>query len=252
MTAETIRGPRMDGKMIVGFANSLVFGFYVRGQRVKGLLQKKLDELAYHRAIDVSVYAPIGGCTDGEDEGRRWGDLLPDDRALPDAELEGLRAETAQRLALDGDLRNAIDSLAAVIDAMKKAVERETVAGILSYAQACADRGEPALLSSVGIEMVTREGQRDLVDGVRLGRCLGKGPMGTTVPSHEVGGVRLVPKQNWKTSKKLEAFLHEQPDTTIEWASASQASIHKRIIRAIPLLEEHALITDMLFHEEDL
>lgn len=252
MVTKTIQQLRIDGKMIVGFANSVMFGFYVRGQRVRGVLQKKLDELAHRQAVELSVDAPISGCTDDGDEGLTWGSRLADDRAHPDEDLEAQRAELSQRTAADGELHGAIDALPAIIKAMEKSVERETLDGILAYAKHCAQEGMPALLSSVGIEMVSPEGHRDLVDGVRLGRCLGRARKKATIPSNGPGGVSIVPKQNWKTSKKLEAFLHQQPDTTVKWISANQAAIHRRIIRAIPTLEEHALVVEMLVHEEDV
>jgi len=252
MVGDMLRGPVIDGKMIVGFVNAVMFGFQVRGQRVKGLIQKKLDELAQRQAMELSNEAPIAGCADDGDEGLTWGSRLTDDRAQPDVELETLRAEAGQRSTLDSDLQGAIRSLPAVIRATANVAERETLAGILAYAQACTERGEPVVVSSVGIELVTRGDHRELVDGVRLGRCLGHGQADSDLENHAAGDVRLIPKQNWKTSKKLEAFLHQQPDTTIDWASASQATIHKRIIRAIPTLEKQGLVMDLLLHEEDV
>lgn len=252
MVTKTILRLGIDGKMIVGFANSVMFGFYVRGQRVRGLLQKKLEEIAHRRSMELSIDAPISGCTDDGDEGQTWGRRLADDRPRPDEDLEAQREEISQRTDVERVLHGAIKALPAIIEATEQGVERETLAGILAYAQTCTEEGVPALLSAVGIEMVSPDGHRALVEAVRLGRCLGQARTTTTIPGEGPGGVSIVPKQNWKTSKKLEAFLHQQLDTTIEWASVSQAAIHKRIIRAIPILEAHALVTDMLFHEEDL
>lgn len=243
--AKNIEQPRLDGKMIVGFANSVMYGFFVQGRRVRGLLQKKLDELTHRHAMELSVEAPIAAGTDEGDGGQTWGSRLAGDRAQPDEDMEAQRAAIAQGVVVDRTLRG-------VIGAMEHGVERETLVGILAYAKHCAKKRVLPLLSSVGIEMVAPDGHRALVDGVRLGRCLGQAREQVTIPGEGPGGVSIVPKQNWKTSKRLEAFLHQQPDTTIEWASASQAAIHKRIIRAIPILEAHALVTEMLFHEEDV
>ena len=98
----------------------------------------------------------------------------------------------------------------------------------------------------MGIEIVSHEYDADLLKDVRLGRCLGP-----ACPLELPEGVRIAPKIYWETSTQLEAYLHQLPDTTNEWASASQASIHKRIIRVIPILKQHSLLREQLVNKEE-
>ncbi len=162
-------------------------------------------------------------------------------------EVDSFREVQRQQSALQRDLREVIHALPAIIKATTNSVERETLTGILSYAKDCADKGKWPVLTSVGIEIVSHEYDGDLLDEVRLGRCLAP-----ACPLELPEGVRIEPKIYWKTSTQLEAYLHQLPDTTNKWASASQASIHKRVIRIIPILKQHSLLREQLVDQEEL
>lgn len=237
-----------DATRFVGLGNSILFGFKVRGKKVIGSVKKKIVERNQSESLD----APIPRCPDRASEELTRGSQLPDERALPDEELDGLRLQWGHQSARHDAVQRAIRFMSSVIAEAEHVVERETFVRLLAYAQACADRDEPAILDSVAIERVFRDGHRERVDEVRIGRCLEHGSMGTELPNHPAGDVCLVPKQNWKTAKKLKAFLHEQPDTTIKWTSATPAAIHKRLDRAIRKLCVHGLVTEWCFHEEDV
>lgn len=237
-----------DATRFVGLGNSILFGFTVRGKRVDGLVKKKMAERNQSESLDV----PIPRCLNQTSQELTRGSQLPDERALPDEELDGLRLQWSHRSARHDVVQRAIRFMSSVIAEAEHVVERETFVGLLAYAQTCADRDEPAILDSVAIERVFSDGHRERVDEVRLGRCLEHGSMGTELPKHPTGDVYLVPKQNWKTAKKLKAFFSERPDTTIKWTSATPAAIHKRIDRAIRKLKVHGLVTDWCFHEEDV
>ncbi len=237
-----------DATRFVGLGNSILFGFTVRGKRVDGLVKKKMVERNRSESLDE----PIHRYPDQASEELTRGSQLPDERALPDEELDGLRLQWSHQSARQDAVQRATRFMSSVIAEAEHVVERETFVGLLIYAQACAERDEPAILDSVAIERVFPDGHRERVDEVRLGRCLEHGSMGTALPKHPTGHVYLVPKQNWKTAKKLKAFLSEQPDTTIKWTSATPAAIHKRIDRAIRKLKVHGLVAEWCFHEEDV
>lgn len=237
-----------DATRFVGLGNSILFGFKVRGKGVIGLIGKKMVERNQSESLDE----PIPRYPDQASEELTRGSQLPDERALPDEELNAHRLQWGQQSARHDAVQRATCFMSSVIAEAEHVVERETFVGLLAYAQACADRDEPAILDSVAIERVFPDGHRERVDEVRLGRCLEHGSMGTELPKHPTGDVYLVPKQNWKTAKKLKAFLREQPDTTIKWASATPAAIHKRIDRAVRKLKVQGLVTEWCFHEEDV
>ena len=237
-----------DATRFVGLGNSILFGFTVRGKRVDGLVKKKMVECNRSESLD----GPIHRYPDQASEELTRGSQLPDERALPDEELDGLRLQWSHQSARQVAVQRATRFMSSVIAEAEHVVERETFVGLLIYAQACAERDEPAILDSVAIERVFPDGHRERVNEVRLGRCLEHGSSGTELPKHPTGDVCLVPKQNWKTAKKLKVFLHERPDTTIKWASATPAAIHKRIDRAILKLKVHGLVTERCFHEEDV
>ncbi|MDR4469797.1 MAG: hypothetical protein MRJ68_16125 [Nitrospira sp.] len=240
--------PRFDATRFVGLGNSILFGFKVRGRDVPGLVVKKLAERNQWESLDE----PIPCYPDQTSEEWTRGSQLPDEHALLDEELDAHRLQWDQHSAQHDAVLRATRFMSSVITEAEHVVERETFVRLLAYAQACADRDEPAILDSVAIERVFRDGHRERVDEVRIGRCLEHGSMGTELPNHPAGDVCLVPKQNWKTAKKLKAFLHEQPDTTIKWTSATPAAIHKRLDRAIRKLRVHGLVTEWCFHEEDV
>jgi hypothetical protein len=237
-----------DPTRFVGLGNSILFGFKVRGRDVPGLIAKKMVERNQSESLDE----PISRYPDQASEELTRGSQLPDERALPDEELDAHRLQWGQQSARYDAVQRAIRFMSSVIAGAEHAVERETFVGLLAYAQACAERDEPAILDSVGIERVFHDGHRERVDDVRLGRCLEHGSRGTELPKHPTRDVCLVPKKNWKTAKKLKAFLHERSDTTIKWTSATPAAIHKRIDRAIRKLQVHGLVAEWCFHEEDV
>ena len=252
METEKARGPVIDGRMIVAFANAQIFGFYVKGLRVKGLLQKKVEEITSRQSWEGSVDEPINGSSSEGDDGQTLGDLIAGHGIGPDEEVEAKQDDRNIQTAQDERLSKAISSLKGLLTETKNAGERETLKGILAYAEQCAAQGTPVVLSSVGIELVTGTGTRDLVPGVRLVRCLSVYPSPSKIPSGDRAGVSVVPKTNWKTSKALEEHLHGKPDGEVLWASANQAAIHKRIIRALSALKTHALVTEILCDEEDV
>lgn len=209
-----------------------------------GSIQKHQREQARRFCTEVLLDHPIDSSGGEGDDGQTMFYQLEDTRHRPDSELERQRTEKSQRLRWHDAQSRAISCLQAVIDQTVNIVERETLVRILAYTQACDARGELGILCTVGIERVTCDNHRVLVDDVRVGRYLGQGRKRTTLPNDPTGRIRLVTKHNWAVSDSLMDFLRAMPETTIQWKRALQNTIYQRIKRAMQTLHAHGLILE--------